>query len=680
MNFKKRIFTKISNTNSNTNTYMRLIKFIFLAILLVLSSCSVNRQIKKADKKFEIGEYYRASSIYRSAYPRVKATKTERQKKAYVAYKLGESYLLINENEKAERAFANAVRYQYNDSTVYLLYADVLRKNEKAKAAIENYNVYLQAHPDDLRALNGLNSALDVQEWLKNPTRYKVKKVESLISKRSERNPAYPGGDPDIVYFGSSRENKEVGGKSSNITGVRNSDIFVARRNSVGQWDNIESVEGEINTMDDEGSPSFSNDGKVMFFTRARFMKGESLGAEIYTSTRSGGKWSKPQKIKLSTDSTISFAHPVPSPDGKYLYFVSDLPGGYGGKDIWRSEKDGSTYGAPVNLGQTINTSGNEMYPYMQSDSTLYFSSNGHPGFGGLDIFRAKEKEDGSWEIHNMMSPLNSNMDDFGITFEKGKERGLFSSNRGERKGYDKIWAFELPEMEFAIEGKVVSTDGDPLADATVRIVGTDGTNIKVQTKRDGTFKFPLKKEVDYILLGNSRGFLNQKNAVSTVGLEDTKTFPLTFNLASISKPVGLDNIFFDFGQATLTSASSTALKKLITLLTDNPNITIEIGAHTDRVGSAEGNLQLSGRRAESVVEYLIKGGIEAERLTAKGYGKSQPIVVDKNLAQKHPFLKEDDVLDEEFIEKLTPEQQKIADEINRRTEFRVLKTTYKMY
>ncbi|MDR1729432.1 MAG: OmpA family protein [Prevotellaceae bacterium] len=659
---------------------MRLIKFIFPAILLILSSCSVNRQIKRADKKYEIGEYYRASTIYRNAYPRVKATKGERQKKAYVAYRLGESYLLINENEKAERAFANAVRYQYKDSMVYLLYADVLRKNEKAKAAIENYNIYLQAHPDDLRAISGRNSALEAQEWLKNPTRYKVKKEESLSSKRAERNPAYPGGDPDIVYFASSRENKDVGGKSSNITGIRNSDIFVARRNSAGQWDNIESLEGEINTMDDEGTPSFSEDGKIMFFTRARFVKGESLGAEIYTSSRSGGKWGKPEKIKLSEDSTITFAHPALSPDGKYLYFVSDLPGGYGGKDIWRSEKDGNTYGAPINLGPTVNTSGNEMYPYMRSDSMLYFSSNGHPGFGGLDIFRAKEKEDGSWEVFNLMSPLNSNMDDFGITFEKGKERGLFSSNRGERKGYDKIWAFELPEVEFVIDGKVASTDGEPLADATVRIVGTDGTNVKVKTKKDGTFKFPLKKEVDYILLGNSRGFLNQKNAVSTVGLEDTETFPLTFSLASISKPVGLDNIFFEFGKATLTSESSTALNKLITLLTDNPNITIEIGAHTDRVGSAEGNLQLSGRRAESVVDYLIKGGIDPDRLTAKGYGKTQPIAVDKNLAQKYSFLKEEDVLNDEFIDTLTPEQQEIANQINRRTEFRVLKTTYKMY
>ena len=657
----------------------RTIKLVSLVILIILSSCSVNRQIKRADKKYDIGEYYKASTIYKSAFPRVKTSK-EPDKKAYVAFRMGECYMLINDNNKAEKAFSDAVRHRHKDDIVYLLYADVLRKNRRAKAAIDNYNIYLRRHPENLRAINGKNSAMQVLEWEKKPTRYKVKKVESLNSKKTERSPAYPGGDPDIVYFTSSRENKETGVKNSNVTGIRNNDIFVARKNSLDKWDNIEPVEGEINTIDDEGSPSFSEDGKIMFFTRARFVKGENRGTEIYSANRSGGKWGKPERIKLSEDSTITFAHPTLSPDGKFLYFVSDLPGGYGGKDIWRSAKDGGSYGAPVNLGPTINTPGDEMFPYMREDTTLYFSSNGHPGFGGLDIFKAKEQADGSWEVEGMMYPINSNMDDFGITFERGKEKGLFSSNRGERNGYDKIWEFELPEIEYAIEGKVVSTGGEQLADAIVRIVGTDGTNVKIQTKKDGTFKFPLKREVDYVLLGNSRGYLNQKNNVSTVGLEDTKIFPVVFNLASLSKPVGLDNIFFEFGRATLTPESSTALNKLISLLNDNPNITIEIGAHTDRVGSVEGNLLLSGRRAESVVDFLIKGGIDADRLTAKGYGKSQPLVADKNLSKQHSFLKEDDTLDEEFIDKLTPEQQEIANQINRRTEFRVLKTTYKMY
>lgn len=658
---------------------VRLTKYLIcLFSLSLLCGCSVKRQLKKADKKYEIGEYYNAASIYNKVYPKVKLK--DRQLKAYSAFKLGDCYRLTNINDRAERAFANATRYNYKDSIVYLYFADALRKNMKLKDANTMYDIYLISHPDDIRAINGKKSAEEAAEWMKNPTRYIVRKEEFFSSKRAEFSPAFPGGDGDIVYFNSSRENKETGNNNSKITGVRNNDIFTAKRNSLGQWDDIEPVEGTINTEMDEGSASFSADGKTMYFTRCVTQKGESRGAQICSVTRSGGKWGKVIEVELSPDSSITFAHPTVSPDDKYLYFVSDMPGGFGGKDIWRCEKNGNSYGAPVNLGPTINTPADEMFPTIRENGTLYFSSTGHPGFGGLDIYYANEIEEGNWSVTNMMAPINSNGDDFGITFIQGKEKGLFSSNRGEKKGYDKIYSFELPEIEFIIDGKVTEMSGEPIGGATIRIVGDDGTNTKVQSKNDGTFKISLNKGVKYVLLGNCRGYLNQKEDAVTVDLEDSKTFPINFTLASLSKPVGLDNIFFEFGKATLTPESSSALDKLVKVLNDNPNITIEIGAHTDRVGSADGNLQLSGKRAQSVVDYLVKGGIEAERLTAKGYGKTQPVVVDKKLKKAYPFLKEETPLDEEYIETLTDEQKDIADSINRRTEFRVLKTTYKMY
>lgn len=658
---------------------IRLTKYLICILSLsLLCGCSVKQKLKKADKKYEIGEYYNAANIYNKVYPKVKLK--DRQTKAYAAFKLGDCYRLTNINDRAERAFANATRYNYKDSIVYLYFGDALRKNMKLKDANTMYDIYLMSHPDDVRAINGKKSAEEAAEWMKNPTRYFVHKEDFFSSKRAEFSPSFPGGDPDIVYFNSSRENKETGGGNSKITGIRNNDIFTAKRNSLGSWDNLEPIEGDINSEMDEGSVSFSADGKTMYFTRCVTQKGESRGAQICFVQRSGGKWGKVTKVELSPDSSITFAHPTVSPDDKYLYFVSDMEGGFGGKDIWRCEKNGNSYGAPVNLGPTINTPGDEMFPYMRENGTLYFSSTGHPGFGGLDIFYANEIEDGVWNITNMMAPINSNGDDFGITFIQGKEKGLFSSNRGEKKGYDKIYSFELPEVEFLIDGKVTEMTGEPISGATVRIVGDDGTNTKVQSKKDGTFKISLNKGVKYVLLGNCRGYLNQKEDAVTVDLEDSKTFPINFTLASLSKPVGLDNIFFEFGKATLTPESSSALDKLVKILNDNPNITIEIGAHTDRVGSAEGNLQLSGKRAQSVVDYLIKGGIEAERLTAKGYGKTQPVVVDKKLKKMYGFLKEETPLDEEYIDTLTDEQKEIADSINRRTEFRVLKTTYKMY
>ncbi|MBQ0030399.1 MAG: OmpA family protein [Bacteroidales bacterium] len=650
-----------------------------VATVVVCSGCSVNQTIKKADKKYEIGEYYKAASIYRMAYPRVSAAK-ERQKKGYVAYRMGTCYALLNENSKAEMALKNAVRYK-GDSLACLLYADVLRKNNKAKEAIKQYDAFLETHPADSRALAGKSSAVDAVEWAKNPTKYVVSKVDLLASKKTESSPAFPGGDSSTVYFATTRIEKGDKRKNSKITGLPTHNIYVARKNSAGAWDQIEALEGEINTIDDEGAPCFTADGKTMFFTRCRSVKGQSLGAEIYTCQRQGGKWGKVSKVELSKDSSITFAHPAVSSDGRVLYFVSDLQGGFGGKDIWFSIKNESGWGAPQNAGSQINTAGDEMFPTFRHDSLLYFSSNGHPGFGGLDIFCATLGNDGSWKsVRNMMTPINSSMDDFGMSFIEGAESGMFSSNRDERKGNDHLYSFVLPPVLFNITGKILSTSGEPLPDATIRVVGNDGTNLKLHAKKDGTFSYPLNKNVKYVILGNCRGYLNRKETVATEDLEDSKNFNVNMQLASISKPVGLDNIFFEFGKATLTKESDKSLDKLVALLNDNPNITIEIGAHTDRVGSAEGNLELSGQRARSVVDYLVKKGIESDRLTAKGYGKSTPVVVDAKLAKQYDFMKEGQILDDGALDQMTKEQQDIANQVNRRTEFRVLKTTYKMY
>lgn len=652
--------------------------FVAALFLLAVSSCSVNKKIRKADKKYEIGEYHKAASIYKTAYSRVKLS--EKQTKGYVAYRLGDCYDKIGATDKAERMLANCVRYKYADTTSYLLYADVLRKQKKNKEAAEMYDVYLKHDPNSLVALNGKLSALKYSEWEKAKRRYEVFKDPFFNSKKSESSPRYPGGDSTIVYFASSRDNKQTAHKVSNITGTPNNDIYFAKKNAVGKWDNLELVDSDINTEDDEGSPAFSSDGKIMLFTRCRYVKGETHGGEIWMSQRQSGKWGKATRVMVLKDSSVTVAHPALSPDGNWLYFVSDMPGGIGGKDIWRCMKTGESYSAAENLGPDINTDKDEMYPFIREDSTLYFSSNGHEGFGGLDIYRAKEDTAKKWVVENMGAPINSNGDDFGISFVAGAEQGAFSSNRGEIKGYDKIYTFVAPPIRYIISGKVKNTDGDALGDANVRIVGTDGTNVKLKTKNDGSYSFEVKPGVEYVMLGNCRGYLNEKNAVNTLGLEDSKTFDIPFTLASVSKPVGLDNIFFEFGKATLTAESSKSLDKLVKLLKDNPNITIEIGAHTDKVGSAEGNLALSGERAQSVVNYLIKGGIEAPRLTAKGYGKTKPVVADKNLAKQYSFLKENDELNEDFIDALSKEDQEIANKINRRTEFRVLKTTYNMY
>jgi len=326
------------------------------------------------------------------------------------------------------------------------------------------------------------------------------------------------------------------------------------------------------------------------------------------------------------------------------------------------------------------------MFPTIKVDGTLYFSSNGLPGYGGLDIFKAtlnndiSKKDSLSWTVKNMLMPINSSNDDFGMTFIGNKDKGFFSSNRNEPKGYDKLYSFEVPVIEYTVEGKVFDTKNEPISDAIVRIVGDNGVNTKIRVKKDGSYLYKVEKDVNYIMQASARGYINDKNNISIKELKNKKITGKNFTLAAVGKPVNIANIFYEFGKYTLNPKSEEALLGLVKMLNDNPHITIEIGAHTDMVGSEESNLLLSTKRAEAVVEFLVKSGIEKERLVAKGYGESKPVVVDAVIAQQNDFLKEGDVLDVEFIEKLIDKQKDIANTINRRTEFIVLKTTYKMY
>jgi peptidoglycan-associated lipoprotein len=417
-----------------------------------------------------------------------------------------------------------------------------------------------------------------------------------------------------------------------------------------------------------------------MYYTRSPNVAAGEKGTEIYMSNRAGGTWSAPQKIKIFKDSTISVAHPAIAPDGQTLYFVSNGKDGFGGNDIWKANVNNGECKFIENLGNEINSSGDEMFPSVRADGTLYYSTNGKPGFGGLDIFKATPLKSGGWKVENLGLPINSSADDFGITFAGNTESGFFSTNRGDTKGYDAIWSFVLPELAYTIEGKVFDEMGVIIPDASVRMVSSTGINARVQTKKDGTYRMKLDKDMDCVMLASARGYLNQKNKLNTQGLTASKTFKADFILSSITKPVKMENIFYEFGKWELTPASSSGLQVLVKLLNDNPNITIEISANTDFVGNNVANKTLSEKRAKSVVDYLIATGIASDRLTSVGNGEENPVLVDGTLAKKYTFLKVGDVLDENTILKLTIDQQEAANQINRRTEFRVLKTTYKLY
>ena len=649
---------------------------LFLLIVSSLYSCK-SAKLSDAEEKQRIGEYYEAAAIYRKVY--TKTSPKKRDLRGYIAYRMAECNRLINNTGKATSAYMNAIRYDYPDSTVYLRMGQMLQKTGRYPEAIKNYDIYMENDPSNLLAINGIQGCELAPGWKKNPTRYEVRRMDKFNSRRGEFSPMLAGDKYDQLYFASSRS-KDKDAKVSAITGQNNNNLFLVKQDEKGAWLAPVELEDEVNTEYDEGTPSFSPDGNTMYYTYCAQDPEGPRTAEIYISTRSSAKWGKGTRATIVKDSVTALGHPSISPDGKYLYFVSDAVGGFGGKDIFRARVAGNDFGPMENLGEEINTPGDEMFPYVRDSVTLYFASNGHPGIGGLDLFKATQDSTGKWKVENLGAPINSMADDFGITFAGKEERGFFCSNRNDARGYDHIYSFERPTITIFIEGIVNDVDEYPIEDATVRIVGKDGLNVKVPVKKDGTYRVELERDIRYVMMASARGYLNQNYELHTGPEEKNETYIVDFFLSPISKPVVIDNIFYDFDKATLRPESKKALDEMIKMLNDNPNVTIELGAHTDRKGTDQYNERLAQRRAQSVVDYLIAGGIEAARLEAKGYGESVPKMINKKMAKQFDFLKEGDVLTEEFILALPPEQQEIADQINRRTEFKVLRTNYNLF
>lgn len=647
---------------------------IIAVICLTVTGCR-GPKLATADEQMARGEYYDASKTYRKIYNKL-TKKADRPLRGEVAFKMGNAHRKLSQSARAAAAYQNAIRYGYPDTLAQLYLAEMLHADGKYSQAVRAYQEYLMQNPRSSVAINGLKGALIADSLRANPNRYIVKSARLFNSRRSDYSPMF---NDEILYFTTTNE-KVVGDKRSEITGMKKSDIWMARKNERGEWLRPEAVEGELNSEMDEGIMSFSPDGNTMYLTVAKRMPDRNTGVEIYTSSRSDASWSKAVKFEVTTDTISCFGHPSVSPDGKYLYFSSDMPG-YGGKDLWRinlQERAGSL----ENLGEQINTPGDDVFPYAVSDSILIFSSNGHPGMGGLDLFRATLQPDGNWNVSNMGAPLNSNADDFGMTYDPHKPNtGYFSSNRGDGRGYDHLFSFELPDLKINLSGWVMDVDEEPVPNAVIRIVGNDGTIQKTAARPDGSFSFPLQRGVSYVMMAGAKGYLNARQQFTADTAAVDAEYEVDFMLASLSKPNIVENIFYDFDKATLRPESTQALDELVQLLKDNPNITIEMASHTDRIGTEEYNIDLSQRRAKSVIDYLIAAGIAPDRLQYQGYGKSRPKTVTKRVARMYPQFKEGDVLTEEYILALPEEaDREAADQVNRRTEFQVLSVDYNMY
>ena len=664
--------------------------FFLLAFLMLAASCDEASIEKKGDKALALGEYYVAGEYYRRAYSKTPAK--EKEHRGRRALKMARCFNHINNTTKALGGYRNAVRYGTILAADRLDYARALLKNGEYKTALAEFQLLQDSLDNDTSTLtekhsrytpeqaavlvkNGIISATNAPQWKQEGSAYSVKRMDFFNSRRDDYSPCLGGEDNDKLYFSSTRNDAE-GDELSGVTGMKASDIFVSEKDDKGKWSKPEPVASGLNTAYDEGACCISADGKEMYLTQCTFEDAAPRYAKIMISNRADASWGQAKEFHLTRDTLSAFAHPAISPDSEWLYFVSDMPGGLGGLDIWRTRiMNGMAMGVE-NLGEPINTPGNEMFPTFRPNGDLYFSSDGHPGMGGLDIFIYKDKT-----IIHPGYPLNSQADDFGMTFEGAYNRGYFSTSRNDGRGNDHIWWFENPEAVQLIKGVIYEMDGYGLPDAEAYIVGSDGTNQHSLVKSDGSFEYVAKPGTDYIILGTCGGFLNHKEEVTVpADVKESETYSLLFPLANISVPVLIDNIFYEFGKARLLPSSAHALDSLVTMLNDNPNITIELSAHTDFRGSNEFNQKLSQQRAESVVNYLISKGIAADRLTPVGYGEENPKRIRKKVADHYPWLNEGDVLTEEFISKLKPDEQETANALNRRTEFKVLRTTYNMF
>ncbi len=676
-------------------------KILSLIIFLIILSLNLDAQdfnktkkTLKADAVYETNQLLKALDLYKDAYSKA----ASKQEKAYIMFQRAQIQRMTLNYKKSAARYKSAINKGYWDPIAIYYYANMLQTVMKYDEALVQYKKYSDRVPNDSLTEMGIRSCEVSSEWMKHPTRYKIENLKKINSRESDFSSTYGNALGTEVVFTSGRE-RDGFSKINKVTGQYFTNIFEVYQNRAMEWEKVKALNDTINSKYDDGSPSFSADYNTMYFTRCRTVKNVYLGCQIYEGKRKPGEYfSSAEYVPIVADS-LSVGQPSISKDGKTLYFASDMPGGYGGRDIWKVERKSASgaFGEPINMGPVINTVGNELYPFIRDNGMLYFASDYHPGMGGLDIFRAIPKGD-SWVIFNMKFPMNSSADDFAITFKEGSEDGMFTSSRKvteipngdsdpiiiKSRGLDDIYAFVLPVMEFSLTGIIIdASTGDFINEAIVEVYGDDGSEMTIKTGAEGRFKYVLKKDVDYIYLIKKEGYLFGKGSVSTMDLDDTKHFKQEISIAKLGEPIKLDNTFYEFGKWNLTESSKKELEKLVDILTNNPNITIELGAHTDRVGDDASNMILSQKRAQAVVDFLISKGIQADRLTAKGYGETVPQIVTQKIADNSSF-KEGDVLSSEFIDNLKGEDdeqtkalQEEANQINRRTEFKVLSTRY---
>lgn len=639
-----------------------------LLITFLLTGCSMFRTTP-GTKTYNLGKFNKASIALKKEFDGEK----RKNLKGELAFILGESCRKQNQPSKAASAYSKAIRYGYSTEEVYVNWGQALLKIGKTEEAQEAFKKALEIENRNKLARTGLKSC----ELILNnqiQTAYKIDRIKQLNSKHSNYSVAFDGENYDHIYFTSMRYSGKSRAKSA-ITGQGVAHLYESKKNTKGEWTKPEKLPEPLNSPYEEGTPYITPSGKEMYITRCVLDKTKIVEGQIYKMVKSAGIWSEPTKIELGGDS-ILFAHPALSQDEKTLYFASDMTGGRGGKDIWKITKaEGDEWGKPINLGFPINTAGDEMFPYIKEDETLYFASDGHPGFGGLDIYKTTVDSIGELTVQNLGTPINSSADDFGITFMGKSENGFFSSSRENTKGIDNIYSFILPELQFDLSLKVVNDrTQQPIKNSYLKLIGSDGTQLKVAIPSDGKLKLGLIKNCDYTMLIAAKGYMYQREKFTTSGLSSSKTIDFSYSLLPIDQAFALDDINFTTASSELTTTPEATISKLITLLNSNKEITLEISGYTDFTKEDNIDTEISTKRAQFIANQLIAKGTEANRIITKGYGNSIPLKVDERMVINNKFLKKGEVITEKTLSQLRSQKEiAAANQLLRRVEVKVI-------
>lgn len=618
-------------------------------------------ELDKANAAFNAKKYNTAANLYKKVYPKIKAEELKQK----VLFNIAESYRFGNNYVQAIKWFEEAINAKYPDPAILFSYGNLLKYFEKYDEAGRAFYDYLFELPEDNKAKIALQSCTIAQQWRANPKKFDVINVKELNTEYSDFAPNFSNGK----LFWTSTRKESTGGLVFEWTGQKMCDLFESSYVPNSTFGKPINVPGKINTNFNDGAACLDATQNTLYFTQCNGVEGKGINCKIYVSYKQNNTWGEPALLSFNSDS-FSCGQPSISADGKKLFFASDMQGGFGEKDIYVTHYDDvkANWSLPQNLGNVINSEEDELFPYISENNELYYSSKGKGGLGGLDIYKTADSANTYKIPTNLQYPINSGGDDFGITFLPKSTQltsgpiAFFTSNRMNGQGDDDIYSISIKPFVFMVKGKVLERETNaPISKALVTLTNEKGKKFfNIISNDKGEFSGELPLNSLQTLLANKVGyFTSTPIEISSIGTQKDSVVEIIVYLDAIPAPevdFTLQGILYDVDKFDLRSESKLVLDSLAIILKNNPSLIIEIGSHTDSRAPADYNLELSKKRAQSCLTYLISKGIAKERMVSVGYGEAKLL---------------NDCSDD--IDCTEAEHQ-----INRRTTFRVLKTDYK--